>query len=280
MRLDGNEVAEAQDGGSPSSSAYISRKDVKIVGIAVAVLAVMMYPIFKVLQRKSESSKCILNLKEINSSINQYATLNEDKFPPLYATGGADEPMLQSSGAPYTWASELFEYMNPRASFACPTATPQENSWSQNPRSDSKKFPVSYGMFAPLGAFNRSLVEDPNEAILIGETSNLGSSNTYDPIPFVDRSGAKLPYDGMVIGWDNDNFDGDLKSQFATRLAFPNSAGGKFGKEGESRHDDGCHFLTVSGQLIVAKPDVAFVEHRNKVIYGRWPMPLTARRHE
>lgn len=277
-------VTEAYDPAAPEGaprggSAYISKRDVKIVSVALIILAIMMYPIFKVLQRKSENARCILNLKEINSSINQYATLNEDKYPPLYASGGADEPMLQASGAPYTWASDLFEYMNPRASFACPTAESAENSWSQNPRSDKKKFPLSYGMFAPLGTFSRSLVDDPNEAVLIGETSNMGALNTYDPVPFLDAAGRKLPYDGLVIGWDDDNWDGDTKSQFVTRLAFPNSKGPNFKQDGETRHDDGVHFVTVSGQLRTVKPDFARVQRRNLNIYGTWPMPLTAKRH-
>ncbi len=269
----------APEAESKSNSAYVSRKDVKIVGIALVVLAGMMFPVFKVLQRRSEKSRCIMNMKGIFDSINQYATLNEDKFPPLYATGGADEPMLQSSGAPYTWASDLAEYMTARASFTCPSADKTEYTWSQNPRSDVKKFSLTYGMFAPLGAFSRSLVDDPNEAILIGETSNRGAMKTFDPLPFKDAEGRLVPYDGMVIGWDNDNFNGDAKSKFVTRLAFPESDGPNFLKTGEGRHDEGSFVLTVTGQLRSVKPDMAAVQRRDGNIYGVWPMPLTAKRH-
>ncbi len=269
----------APEGESRPGSAYVSRKDVKVVGVALVFLGMMMYPVFRVLARRTEKAKCIMNMKGIMDSINQYATLNEDKFPPVFATGGADEPMLQASGAPYTWASDLFEYMNPRAKFVCPSADKSEYSFSQNPRSDTLRFPLSYGMFAPLSAFSRSLVEDPNEAILVGETSNLGARNTFDPLPFVNSGGQKMPFDGMAIGWDTDNFDGDARSKYVTRLAFPDTANGVFPEKGDGRHDEGTFVLSVTGQLRTVKPSMARVERRYGNIYGTWPMPLTAKRH-
>ena len=269
----------APEGDSRAGSAYVSRKDVRVVAVALVILGFMMYPVFRVLQRRSEKARCIMNMKGITDAMNQYATLNEDKFPPLYATGGADEPMLQASGAPYTWASDLFEYMGTRATFVCPTAEKEEYSYSQDPHSDAKKFANSYGMFAPLGAMSRSQVDDPNEAVLVAESSNMGALNTLDPIPFKDSSGKVLPYDGMIIGWDNDNFNGDKTSKFVTRLAFPNTKEKNFVKTGDGRHDEGSFVLSVTGQLRSVHPDIARVMRRDGNIYGVWPMPLTAKRH-
>jgi len=239
-----------------------------------------MWPVFRILVRRSEKALCINNMKGIMDSINQYATQNEDKFPPLFDTGSADEPALQASGAPYTWASDLQEYMNPRVNFKCPSAELPELTRSQDSRKVAGSFPLSYGMFAPMSSFNRSLVEDPDEAVLVGETSNLGSENSYDPLPFLDGSGKKMPYDAMVIGWDNDNFDGNEKTQYVTRLAFPESAGANFKKEGQGRHDEGTFVLTVSGHLRTVKPNIARVTRRYGNLVKNWPMPLTAKRHQ
>lgn len=279
MRYDENYDPNAPEGESRAGTAYVTRKDVKIVGVALVLLAICSYPVFRVLQRRSQKSICIQNMKSIMDSINQYAIQNEEKFPPIFDSGPADEPALQASGAPYTWASDLREYMNPRASFVCPSADPTELSRSQDPRTVKGSFPLSYGMFAPLSGFSRSLVDDPDEAVLIAETSNRGALNTYDPIPFKDSGGNPMPYDGMVVGWDTDNFDGSDMSKFVTRLAFPNSNGPKFMKDGEGRHDEGTFILTVTGHLRTVNPTITRVQRRNLMIYGPWPMPLTNKRH-
>jgi hypothetical protein len=270
----------APEGQGPKSSVYVSKKDIKVVAVALVVLGIMMYPIFLILVRRSEKARCINNMKGIFDSINQYAIQNEDKFPPIFDTGLADEPALQTSGAPYTWASDLQEYMNPRNSFRCPSADPKELSRSQDVKSEGASFPLSYGMFTPMSSFNRSLVEDPDEAVLVAETSNMGADNTYDPLPFTDASGKKMPYDSMAVGWDNDNFDGNEKTKFVTRLAFPGTADTKFDKGGEGRHDEGTFVLSVSGHLRTLKPNIARVNRRYGKLYGMWPMPLTStRRH-
>ncbi len=271
---------QAPEGAAPGHSAYVTRKDVKIVGIFLVILAVLSYPVFKVLVRYSERTRCTFNMKSLFDATSQYAIQNDEKFPPLYDTGPADEPMLQTSGAPYTWASTLKEYTSPRASARCPSALPEELSWTQDPKVAQRSYALSYGMFAPMGAFNRSQVEDPDEAVLIGETSNRGANGTYDPLPFLDAGGKPVPYDGSVIGWNNDNFDGNEKTKYVTRLAFPDTATANFKKEGEGRHDDGTLVLTVSGHIRPVRPDAARVTRRYGNLYGVWPMPINAKRHQ
>jgi hypothetical protein len=271
---------QAPEGAPRGSSAYVTRKDVKVVGVVLVVLAIFSYPVFKVLVRYSERTRCTLNMKAIMDAMSQYAIQNDEKFPPLYDSGGNDEPMPQASGAPFTWASTLKDYMSPRAGFVCPGAQPRELRRSQDPKSANGSFALSYGMFAPMGSYNRSQVEDPDEAVLIAETSNRGSNGSYDPLPFKDPSGQLVPYDGAVIGWNNDNFDGNEKTKSVTRLAFSGTAGGVFKKDGEGRHDDGTLVLTVSGHLRPIHPDSAIVVRRNNNLYGVWPMPIDAKRHK
>jgi len=271
----------APESDAPKSSAYVTKKDAKIVAVAIVVLGVLMYPVYIVLLKRSEKARCINNMHGMMAAINEYAVQNDDKFPPLYDAGPNDEPMAQSSGAPFTWASNLQEYMGARVTFQCPSAQDDTLTRSQDTHTPSKSFALSYGMFAPMGTFNRSLVEDPDEAALIAETDNRGSENSYDPLPFKDASGNTLPYDGMVVGWDNDNFDATDATKYVTRLAFPDSAGAKFEKDGGGRHDEGSFVLTVTGQLRTVKPTFARVQRRyGKYLYGPWPMPITAKRHQ
>jgi hypothetical protein len=270
----------APEGEEKRGSAYVSRKDIKIVAVGLIALGICFYPIFIYLQKRSERSRCIQDLKAISQAINQYAEQNDQKYPPIFYPGPGDGPMTQTSGAPFTWASNLVDFMNPRASFNCPSAQPSEITRSQDPRSENKSFELSYGMFAPLSTFNKSLVDDPNEAVLLAETSNRGALKTYDPMPFKDESGDVLPYDGMAIGWSDNNYDGSPKSKYVTRLAFPGTADKSFTKDGAGRHDEGSFIVTVTGQLRSVHPDFAWVQRRNKEIYGSWPMPLGAQHYK
>ncbi len=266
----------APEDGPPGKSAYVTRKDVRVVGVALIVLAVMSYPVFRYLVRVSERARCTKNMHAIMVAMSAYADQNDDKFPPLFDPGPAGEPALQTSGAPYTWASVIQEYMDPKADFVCPSAEPSELTRSQDSASVAKSFPLSYGMFAPMSTMARSLVEDPDDAVLFAETSNLGATGTYDPQPYFDSKGQRLPYDGMAIGWDNNNFLGNKQTKSVTRLAFPGTSTGVFLKSGPGRHDEGSFEMTVTGHIRNAHPDTALVTRRYGDLYGQWPMPLAA----
>ena len=183
---------QAAEGESPKGSAYVSKKDIKVVAFGMILLGLLLWPVVNVLVRRSEKARCINNLNSVMEAINQYAIQNDDKFPPIFDTGPKDEPMLQASNTPFTWASTLQEYMNKRASFKCPSTLEAELSRSQDSHHEKESFALSYGMFAPMSNFNKSLVENPDEAILIGETSNNGANNTYDPLGFKDGNGNKM----------------------------------------------------------------------------------------
>lgn len=269
----------APDTDAPGRSAYVTTKDIRVVAVGLVFLSALLYPVFRVLVRNSERARCTKNMEGIMYSINQYADQNDDRYPPIFDPGSAGEPALQSSGTPYTWASVIQEYMKPSDSFRCPSADTDELTRSQDSQSVAGSFPLSYGMFAPMSSYNRSTVEDPDEAVVFGETSNLGTNKTFDPLPFTDASGQKMKYDGMIIGWNNNNFDGDDKSKFITRMAFPGSAGGVFLKNGEGRHDEGSFVMTVTGHIRNFHPDQARVARRYGKLYGSWPMPIDVKPH-
>jgi hypothetical protein len=186
-------------------------------------------------------------------------------------TGPNDTPGLGSTGRPYTWASDVSEMMSPRASFKCPTATDAEVTWIEG---RERSIPLTYGMYAPYGGYLRNIVPNPDQTVLIAETTNFGALQTYDPVPFKTLEGDVVPFDGFVIGWDHSNREPSEHSKMVTRLAFPNTKDGAFTKDGPARHDGGIHALSASGAMLpLLKPSSARIAIRKGLPGGLWEAP-------
>lgn len=266
----------AIDGDANRGSAYVSRKDFRVIIVGVAALALMLVPVYKVLERNSEKARCANNMAAIANGIGQYAALHDDRFPPLMRTAG-DAPDLGEKGLPFTWASDVQEFMNSRASFACPSALPEETVVTESLK--GARLPVSYGMYAPYSGYLRSMIDDPDMTIIVAETSNYGSANTFNPTPFKDAQGKDVPFDGFAIGLDDQNWYGTESSKYVTRLAFPDSAGGKFAEKGPARHDGGIHAITATGSASpLLKPNDATVIKRFGLPGGIWTVPPISKR--
>jgi hypothetical protein len=267
----------APEGEGQRGAGYVTKKDIRVIGIAMAVLAAILFPIYKLLERSSQSSRCLLNMKAMAAALNEYAEQHDDRFPPLMRTLLNGSPDLGETGLPYTWASDVSGFMNPRASFRCPTAAEPEVAYVEG--RDGNRLPVTYGMYSPYGAFLRAIVNDPDQTILIAETSNFGALDTFNPQPFLDLEGNKIPFDGFVIGWNDSNFQPSESSSAATRLAFPNSADGQFKKDGPMRHDAGIHAIVISGAAAPAlNPSQAKTEMRFGLPTGIWEAPPVSKR--
>jgi hypothetical protein len=265
---------QAPEDEGPRRSAYLSRKDLKVLAIAIAVLLLLLLPIYHLLKKRSEKSLCSRNMAQIATALGLYAAEHDERFPPAYTTAlGSQAPgPAENSQWPGTWGGDVIGSMQ-RGSLVCPSAQPDEIVQTAHPESSKRALPMTYGMYAPYGAYPRSSVENPDQVVLIAETSNLGSQGTFDPLPF---SGG----DAFVIGWNNNNFDPDDSTRFVTRLAFPNSQGGVFDEEGPARHSENIHALSASGQLLRLKPN-----HAQVVIVrslglpgGTWAVPARAKR--
>lgn len=235
--------------GDAGRSQYVSKKDVKIVIGGIVLLALLGVPVYKMLERNAQRSQCANNLRAISSAINQYSELHDGRYPPIMRTGPNGEPDLGETGYPYTWASDVDELMSPRATFTCPTAAPKELTTIEG---HGKTIHLAYGMYEPYGGFLRNLVPNPDQTVLIAETSNLGAAGSYDPMPYKNLNGDVVPWDGFVIGWNNTNDTPTSSSAFATRLAFPGTSGGQFSEEknSDARHDGGIHALNCSGGMM------------------------------
>lgn len=247
----------------------LSKKDIRNLGIALVFIVLLLLPVYLTLRKGRDKHLCVQNMKAIGQALQLYAIDNTDRLPPTYATNTGREPALYN-GIPLTWMTVIANRMSSKASFLCPSAQPDEQVKNVNPGLKSIEGPIvsSYGMYGAWSAFPRSYVSNPNESILVAETSNRGSGGTYNPLPF--KSGdTPAPYDGFIIGLDTSNFtpaEGDNPTthngaKWATRLAFSGTAQGEFGSKGASgRHDTGIHALNNELQLIVLKPAQAKIQ--------------------
>ncbi len=263
---------QAPEGASPVGSAYISKKDIKAIAIAAVVLTIVLYPIYQYQVRQSEKSRCTANMKAITEALNMYAEYKDERFPPIYRTGKGDVPGLGPTNLPYTWCDDISTLMSKRYSFVCPSAAPSEIVTSEDATNSAGTLKTSYGMYLPYSGYQKSLVANPDQSAIVAETSNNGAVESYDPLKMKDDSGNPLP-DGFVIAWDNSNTEPDEKTKYVSRLAYPGSDGGKFTKDGRSRHDTGIHILTASGEVRTLPPVAAEFHQRLGSFTGLWAPP-------
>ncbi|AIE87618.1 hypothetical protein [Fimbriimonas ginsengisoli] len=262
----------APEGSDQAHSQYVTKKDVRVILVVIAVLTACCYPVFKMLERNAQRSVCATNLKAVSSAIGQYAEMHDERFPPIMRTGPNNEPDLGTSGFPYTWASDVADLMSKRASFRCPTATDEEVTRVET---HGGSMPITYGMYQPYGGYLRTIVPNPDQTVLVAETSNMGANNTYDPLPYKTIDGKTVPFDGFVIGWSNTNADPTSASTYITRLAFADTSKANFDTADKPRHDGGIHALNCSGAMMrfLLKPSDARVRMSRDLPGGLWEAP-------
>ena len=257
-----------------AKSTYMSKKDVKWIALVVLALIGIMIPIYGQLKETRNQHLCYQNLTQISKAIGVYATQNDDRLPPAYVEEG-NAPMVDSKNRPYTWESLVIGDMNTRsASFTCDTANSPEASEAQDPESSKNSIFSDYGMYGVYGGAPISHISNPDEAVLIAETSNAGNGETYDPVFFTGKDGKPMRNDGFLIGFSDSNEAPSKNTTSVTRLAFPGSDGGKFEAEGRSRHKDGIYVMSVSGSISLRKPPAAKIKMLpGGSIQGEWAIP-------
>jgi len=270
---DGYGVDERTD--EKPKSAYLSRSELRFFVLFAVIAFVALIPAYYVLKAKAEQYECHVNLEQIGKAMELYAERNDDRLPPAYVTadnpGSGLAPMLDDKGRPFTWAGLIKDEMNARATFVCPAASEDEIVDTQYDQKTD--IPMSYGMFAPYSAYPENTIDNPAATVLVGETSNFGSQDTCDPVPFVDASGAVIRSDGFLIGFDKSNFDG-AHANYVTRLAYYDSKGGVFKKKGGARHEGGIYLLFADGHTEFLNPLAAQVTLSAQGIPGPpWTTP-------
>lgn len=268
---------DPQDEEGRSSTGYVTRKDLRAVIFVVILLGVLGTPVYHVLKKQRDQHLCTQNLATISKAVELYAADNEDQFPPICMTDLRGTPLMFNHG-PRTWVSLTQRYAK-NLSYKCPAADQSEVVVNE-PSAMGPTIESTYGLYGALAAQPKSAIANPGLVGLIGDTSNGGALDSYDPRPFVGNNGQKIP-DGFLIGLDSSNFtplDNSRKDLTAakavTRLAFRGAKDGKFGKDTTARHDEGVNVVTADGHLLQLKPGAALVTQRAGTgPTGTWGVP-------
>lgn len=263
----------APEGSTPVSSQYMSKRDVKLLLIISVPLILMLIPVYLYMREKAYKSTCIKNINGIMEAITLYSAQHDDRYPPAFADNGNGEPTLDADGYPYTWVSDVWSLKSDRVDFVCPTASKEEWAYSASPTGGAP-IPSTYGFYAAYSSYSTQLVDNPDSVIILAETSNGGSHDTFDPHPF-----SNTKYDGYVIGWDNSNTWPDQNTKSVTRLAFPGSRHGGTDKA-EGRHDLMIYGINANRQREVLNPNNMLTDYNPSkfLLTGHWQEPLKSKK--
>lgn len=275
-----------EGGASGGGGQYLSKRDVKVISIVLVALFLGLWPIYNVMAGNSEKARCVSNIKAISTALGQYVEEYDGRYPAIFDENQGT-PATNKEGIPYTWASAISKYMKDRDSFLCPTAKPEEAATiltmrdkTHRPKQELKPVPddaelISYGFYIAYNTFLVSEIENPNQVVIVCETSNMGALGTSDPSPYKLPDGTIVREDGFVIGWDNSNKSPDDSSQSVTRLAIYDSASGKL-EDAKPRHAGGIYGLTVAGGYVPGlQPSSASLARSSGRIVGRWAVPAS-----
>lgn len=262
-------------------SDYISKKDLKWILFIILAVGIILVPVWRVMDENNKRQVCSTSLKNIGAALLQYATNNNDRFPPAYvldAEGNIEtEPIKgESERLPVVWASHLGDYIPKSVEFACRSSQHDEGahvfmysstrSWSVH---------LTYGLYAPLSGLPVGDVINPDNTIMLAETSNQGAADSFDPQPILNANG-KPTANGFLIGWDNGNFNFSRETKAVTRLAFRGTANGEFNNpEVRARHGQGLNAITADGGFTKLSAPDALVRHKPPYLDGLWQTPPT-----
>lgn len=265
-----NYDVDAPEDAPKSSSAYMSKKDIKWILGALLVLGALGGPLWFAFMEQRDKQVCATNLKGIYDAMLLYAEQNDSRLPPLYHVGENGAPLLQD-GKPYVWASLLVPYMNARADFYCPASQKEERMPGLGYDGRNRKdFELSYGMYLPMGAFPHLLASNASDTALLVETTNHGARETYDPLPFRDAKGNVVPFDAFMAGFDDSNEGLTEKSTSVTRLAFRDAKNGYDSKTALPRHGMGIHVFYLDGHRGFLKPASGKIKNLYPDADGPW----------
>ncbi len=271
---DAYDPAESED--KRRAGQYITRKDIRLIGIVLLILAIAAWPLYLYLLRQTHNALCGRNMRKIASALLNYEQDFEGRLPYAYETAGygSNAVGIRGDGYAYTWQWQLNRYIANWEAFTCPAAKPGEESHSSD---GSEVHSNDYGMLWGYSGVDGSTIIDPGSKVLIADSSNRGANGTFDPSPLTDPGGNPLKNDGFLLGFDNGNERPNAQTKFATRLAFPGSKNGKFDEETDSRHPGGnIHIMFADGHVRSLNAKAARVNQVGDS-FGPWDVPKPTR---
>ncbi len=260
---------DAPEGAKSPGVQYMSRKDVKWILGATALILIGLIPVYISMRDKAFATTCKKNLSKIGEALQLYADQHDDRFPPVYEVGANGEPAVGPAGYPYTWISDIQPLMNVRATFVCPSADPSEYAYSASP-TGGDPIPSTYGLYTAYSSSASKEADNADSIVLVAETANAGAVGSFDPLPY-----KSTKQDGFLIGWDNSNAAPDEATTAMTRLAFKNTSKGNY-TQADGRHGFLIHAISVNrGLLYLKSEDIQTEYDRTKYsLAGKWREPL------
>lgn len=223
---------------------------------------------------------CAQNMSAIYKATTIYATQNDARLPPAYATN-FDGTVALFNDVPFTWVSLVQPALSERASFICPASTEEEWSLSDHPSISGETIPSSYGMYVAWSGRGFSDASNPSQAVLFSETTTNGARETFNPLPLLDGNDQEIPNDGFLIAYETANYGPEAfdeaflqirESEFVTRLSFYGSANGQFPEDLRARHPKGNHVIFLDGSLGYIRAPAARIQKRrpDEPFIGFW----------
>lgn len=253
----------------PKKGQFMSLKGFIAIIAVIVIVVLLILPSYFTWVANGEKAFCVQNMKAIGQALTEYATDNDDRFPPTHYMEADGSPALVK-GLPDTWVTKIREHMSERQNFVCPTSKPSERVKSLAEGKGQSMVESSYGFYRGLSSTPRSQIANLADVIAVAETSNNGNLGSYDPVPFGPQ-GSQLP-DGFLIGWDDSNLTFSRATKRVTRLAFYGSGG----EETKARHGSNVHqapsinAVSADGHLRVLVPGDSMVEHSPPRLKGLW----------
>lgn len=261
--------------GAQQRSGLVTKKEFRMMLLGFVGIFIILIPVYLNNRKTAFKETCKQNLRSVAAAIDAYCNDQEGYYPLPYYLDNTGAPQLDN-GDVKSWVTTVQPYMNTRKNFVCPEA--HESELVRNALGGGKFVLSSYGIVpgaicqitegGRMITMRKDEIADPNNVLLLTETSNKGARESFDPLPFEDDQAKTQPWDGFIVGFEMDNHvpdvqDGNdvIKSNYVTRLAFPGTDKGSFEKS-EGRHE-GNFAVSSSGSLSKIKADQAYVR-RNR----------------
>src|SRR5579862_2460169 len=154
----------------PRTSQHVTRRDFKIIGVVLGVLAIAAWPIYIYMLGQVRNSTCNKNLHKIATAMSNYITDSDEHLPFAYeTTDDVTKQINLRNGYAYSWQWQMQTYTGKDwGIYHCPSAIDTEDSLTSD---GTEIHGSSYGMLNGYSGLAESMIIDPAHQILIGETA-------------------------------------------------------------------------------------------------------------
>ena len=259
----GEEPEEDRDVERRRGTAYVTRKGVlRTVSLVAIAMLLGYFTVFRGCKERRDFVVSKDNLSLIHQALYLYAADNGDGLPAAQLPGVKD-----AAGYPITWANQLFNYEKDKGAFKNPSSPDEADTLLSNIDANGirQKVSLSYGLLCSTSALKKYEIRDDTR--IVCESLSSGVLGSYDPLPLGGR-------DGFLVGYNNANSASglNLKSEYATRIAFKSNSGKfKIGDMAPIHPRLGVVALRGDGGIdILSSFEELKVGRRGNVPFGPW----------